>query len=82
MATPNNYLDGAIPFFYRRQALDLMIHAFISAYQNAFPSITKAEAAASFLKCYNIATDLYDIKTVIAAFDRTNNDLINASKKR
>lgn len=81
MAQKNNYLEGVIPFFYRRQIIDVMIHTFITAYQTAFPSITKTEAAEAFMRKYNITADLYDVKSIITAYDRTNKDLIDASKK-
>lgn len=80
MPVRNRYIDSVIPNFYRRQAIDFMVLAFIDAYRFAQPSVTLEEAAVAFQKRYNIATDLWDARSIVTTYQRINKDLLNGQK--
>ena len=79
--TKNRYLDDAIPNFYRRQTLDVMIFTFIDTYRFLIPSVGINEAAEAFVKRYKISYDLLTTEAVIQSYYRTQKDLHEAEKR-
>lgn len=76
----NKYLESVIPFFYRREAMHIMIFSFIDGYQKAFPSITIQEAASAFMIHYKVDEDLYQQNTVVSIYLRLKSEYSDAQR--
>lgn len=77
----NKYLEEAVPNFYRRQTIDVMIFTFIDTYRFVLPSVSVNEAASAFVKRYKISYDLLTTEAVIQSYYRTQKDLYEAEKR-
>lgn len=73
----NAYLENAVPKFFRRNALDIIIHTWITATRNVLPSVTIQEAAMSCMKFYGISEDQMTLKSVISTYNRVHQELLD-----
>lgn len=80
MGAPNNYLEGWIPNFYRREVMHIMIFTFIDTYKFLYPTVTIQEAADAFMKRFKVLDQQYSRETVVAIYGRVNQDLIDAER--
>lgn len=76
----NKYLESAIPKFYRRNTLDLMIFTFIDTYKWLIPSVSVEEAAIAFKKRYKIQSTQMTDDAIIQSYYRSQKFLNDAEK--
>lgn len=72
-----NPLINDIHAIYARQAIHVMVFAFVRGAQRMAPSISKKEAAEAFLVEFTNEAQDYDVKEVINIFDSINRDILN-----
>lgn len=80
MAVGNKYLEHAIENFYRREAMHVAIHTYITLYRKLYPSVTLEETAKAFAIDYKIDESLFSQDSIIAVYYRANKDLIDLHK--
>jgi hypothetical protein len=62
--------------FYKKNAIDLCMWAYIQGVTDIFPSIGQTDAIKMFFKKFNILEEDYSIEAAVKNFQRINSDFI------
>lgn len=70
----------SIPKFYKRQALDLLMYAFVGGVRRALPTVSIADSIALFQQEFNLKPDDYPLDTARRTYNRMNHEYFDVDK--
>jgi len=75
-------IENCIPRIYQRQAITLLMYAFVRGARWALHSLTIKEAAEAFIEQFGISPEDYSLDSVMVIYQRTHKEFIEDAKTK